>query len=144
MYKRQAVGTQACEVRGQIGPDFRTVLCDFRDAVEHAEGGNNVLLCNQAGEGGDGALPATEAERREQEGDCGANGGEQGVVVVLHHAELIGCLLYTSFDLLEKGDLFLEQYCSGEDDLFTAELGFGNLIDPAMAKFCPCPETPEP
>lgn len=50
----------------------------------------------------------------------------------------------TCFDLLEKWDLFLEQYCSGEDDLFTAELGFGNLTDPAMAKFCPCPETPEP
>ena len=57
------------------------------DPEQDAEGGDHVLLGDEAGDGGHGGLPVAEAQRREDEADGAADGSKQRVVVVFHHAK---------------------------------------------------------
>ena len=55
--------------------------------VQNAEGANDVLLCDQAGDGSDRCLPVAEAQRSEDPCDLGSDGSQNGVVLILDHAE---------------------------------------------------------
>ena len=71
------------------GPQAGVVLCHFRaHAKQHAKGGHHILLGNQAGKHRHGGLPVPKAQGREDNADGAADGGQDGAVVVLHHAKL--------------------------------------------------------
>ena len=55
--------------------------------VQDAEGADDVLLCDQAGDRSDGSLPVAEAQRREDPSDFGCDSSQDGVVLILDHAE---------------------------------------------------------
>src|SRR5699024_3709493 len=81
-------GGDSGEVRGDQAPDLGAVLTELPDGgVEYAEGCHHARLSDGAGDHGHSGLPGAEAQGHEDEGDGGADGGQHGVVHVLHHAE---------------------------------------------------------
>lgn len=53
------------EVPSQLAPDLGAVLGNLTsEVVKLTEGSDNVLLCNQTGDGGNGGFPCTEARQR--------------------------------------------------------------------------------
>ena len=55
--------------------------------IQDAEGTDDVLLCDQAGDRSDGSLPVAEAQRSEDPSDFGCDSSQNGVVLILHHAK---------------------------------------------------------
>ena len=54
----EAVSGDCSEVLSNSAPDLVAVLSNFfQTAIEHTKGSNNVLLCNEAGNGSHGSLP---------------------------------------------------------------------------------------
>ena len=88
-------------VSGQSGvilrnccPDLITVLRQLAaEVIQNTEGANHVLLCDQTRDGSNGCTPVAEAQRSEDPGDLGSDSGQDGVVLILDHAE--GTILET-------------------------------------------------
>ena len=75
-------------MEGHSGLKGGVVLGHFlADLEQDAEGGNHIFLGDQTGDGSHGGLPVAEAQRCKDKADGAANGCQQGVVVVFHHAE---------------------------------------------------------
>ena len=92
---REARSAQQVEheegVAGDAGEGVHQVLIDrsVAAAIENAKRADNVLLGNEAGDGGDSRLPVAPAEGLEDPGDHAADGCEDGVVdlALVEHTE---------------------------------------------------------
>ena len=72
----------------QFRPKFVAVLRQLAaEVIQNAKGTNNVLFCDQAGDGSNGCTPVSEALRSKDPGDCTCNGCQDGVVLIFDHAE---------------------------------------------------------
>src|SRR5699024_4447027 len=83
----KAVGRQRGEVGGDQPPDLLAVFRHFAHAKGHGQGGDDVLLGDQAAHAGGGGAPVAKAQGRKDGGDHPGDGGQQGGVGVLHGAE---------------------------------------------------------
>ena len=55
--RHEGIRADLREVSSQLAPDFGAVLCNLADEViQLTEGSNNVLLCDQTGDGGNGGF----------------------------------------------------------------------------------------
>ena len=90
----EAVSGDRGEAGSNLGPDFVAVVRQLVSIViQNTEGTDDILLGDQAGDGRDGCTPVAEAQRSEDPGDLGSDSGQDGVVLILDHAE--GTILET-------------------------------------------------
>mgnify|MGYP006993830229 CR=1 FL=1 len=84
----EAVSGDRGEAGSNLRPDLIAVVRQLVSIViQNTEGTDNILLGNQAGDGRDSCTPVAEALRDEDPGNCACNDSQDGIVLILDHAE---------------------------------------------------------
>ena len=83
-------GSKCCRfahIGAELAPILYAVFGNLSKAVDNAECGNDIFLCDQARDHGNRSSPEAEAEGSKEPGDRAADDGEQGIIDVFDHAE---------------------------------------------------------